>query len=110
MPTPAELQAMLELRAEVSELSKENSALREALKKIKSIIERESEVLIVFDIEDDRAGKSVRLYNMNGKALGFGDLKVNDSRSNNEQQDIFSNTALITYKATITTKLLFGDK
>lgn len=62
-------------------------------------------VLITVDINDNRPGKAVRLYDMKGKALGYGEQIV--GKAETKAGDLFtSNSGMITYQAL----LAEGDK
>lgn len=63
------------------------------------IMEQPVKILLSFDIKDQRPHKSVRLYTVNGIALGYGEMRVNEVPEKNDLFD--SQPGYITYSATI---------
>lgn len=56
-------------------------------------------ILISFDIKDDKPHKGLRLYTVNGVALGYGEMMVNEVKETN---DLFTHLpGYISYSATI---------
>lgn len=66
-------------------------------------------ILVSFDIKDNRPHNAVRLYTVNGIALGFGEMIVNEVKESN---DLFTHLpGFVNYSATIDADKLFkSDK
>lgn len=65
------------------------------------------EALLVIELEDDKPYKACRLYDKNGKALGYGKVKLVDNKQVSEL-DLFTNSSIrnITYSLDINEKVI----
>lgn len=85
-----------DMENELSTLREENKQLKNILRKIKEKSESGVNILASVDFSDKDSAphRAIRLYTENGKALGFGEFKVNDTREDN----LFERTGMVNFR------------